>query len=95
MKRLILASLLAFPCASCSTLDSLLDVPAAVATDVGGAVDAASEVVTPAEKATADTAGQVAATGTTILTGNAALGAAAGSLVTLLASFLIQRRKKS
>ena len=88
MKKLILAACLVFPLSSCHTLGAVLGVPAAVAEDVGGAVD----VVTP--DPIAETAGQVAATGTTVLTGNPALGAAAGALVTGVAAFFISKRRK-
>lgn len=91
MKRLILAATLSIPLASCHTLKEVLDVPTAVVSDVGGAVD----VVTPGDSAVAETAGQVAATGTTVLTGNPALGAAAGALVTGLAAFFISKRRKA
>ena len=90
MKKLLLPFLLIVPLSSCHTLGALLGVPAAVAEDVTGAVGA----VTPDSSAVAETAGQVAATGTTVLTGNPALGAAAGALVTGIAAFFISKRRK-
>lgn len=92
MKNLLLVLPLLCVAPSCKTLDSLLEVPAAVVEDVGGAVDTTVGVVDPSPEA--KVAGQVADTGVSILTGNAALGAAAGSIVTILASIFLRKRKK-
>ena len=90
MKNAILALPLLLASPACSTMRELVDVPAAVISDVGGAVEA----VTPGETAAAEAAGTVASTGVSIATGNPALGAAAGALVTGIAAFFISRRKK-
>lgn len=87
MKKLGIILLALTP--ACHTLGELMDVPSAVVQDVGGAVD----VVTPDDQAAAETAGSVAQTGTTLLTGNAALGAGAGALVTTLVLWLRKKKK--
>jgi len=84
MKKLLLILPLLCAAPACKTIDALLDVPGAAAEDVGGVVPGSP---------TADTAGQVAATGTTLLTGNAALGAGVGALVTILAGMFLKKRK--
>lgn len=90
MKRiLIVLTLCAAP--ACSTLKEILDVPGAVVADATGAVD----TVLPGEQAVAEAAGSAASTGTTLVTGNPALGAAAGALVTGLAAWALSKRKKS
>lgn len=90
MKNLLLILPLVFTSSSCKTLASLASVPSAVVADVGGAVD----VVVPGDDKIAETAGQVAATAATGITGNPLLGAAAGALVTGIAAIFLGKRKK-
>lgn len=90
MKSLILVLPLLFVAPSCETVRAVAGVPAAVITDVGSGVDA----LTPGEQATVDTVSTVATTGGTIV-GGPAVGAAAGSLATLLATWALKKRKKA
>lgn len=89
MKHFILALPLLLG-SGCGTLRSIAEVPVAVVGDVEDGVD----VLTPDDEAAANQAGQVAGTGVTLLTGNAALGAGAGALVTGIAAWFLRRRKK-
>lgn len=90
MKRLLLVlPLLVAP--SCHTIGALLKVPGAAIQDVGAGVDA----VVPGEASPeAEAIGQATSTGTTLLTGNAALGALAGGLATGVAALFLKRKKK-
>jgi LPXTG-motif cell wall-anchored protein len=99
MKKLLLPFLVASPllvAASCSTLHELLDVPGAVAEDVGGVIpgEPAPEVE-PAPTITPEAIGEVAETGTSILTGNSLLAATVGGLVTIIAGFFLRRKKQA
>ena len=76
---------------SCETVKSVLAVPAAVVSDVGGAVETTVGVVSP--EPAAEAAGQVASTGATLLTGNAAIGAGVGAVVTALVGIFLRKKK--
>lgn len=90
MRNILLALPLLFVTPSCSTLGEILDVPAAVVDDAGGAVDA----LTPGEQAVVDTTTGLATTGGTLIGGPAG-GVAAGALATLLATWFLKRRRKT
>ena len=92
MKKLLLVLPLLCLTPSCETLRAALAVPAAVVSDVGGVVDTTVGAVEPSPAAKA--AGEVASTGATILTGNAALGAGVGVIVTGLVTFLLSKKKR-
>lgn len=90
MRHLILALPLFFVAPSCHTLESVAGIPSAVVSDVGSAF----EPLTPREEATVEAVGTAAQTGGTIV-GGPAVGAAAGSLATLIATWAIRKRKKA
>lgn len=89
-KLLIVLPLLCTP--ACETVRAALAVPAAVVSDVGGAVDTTVGVVSPDPAAAA--IGDAASTGATLLTGNAAIGAGVGVVVTALAGIFLRKRKQ-
>jgi hypothetical protein len=97
MKKLLVPFLVSAPllcAASCSTIGELLDVPGAVAEDVGGVIpgvegEPAQEPAGPSPEAI----GEIAKDGTQLLTGNSILALAVGSLVTLLAGVFLKKRK--
>ena len=80
---------------SCKAIHEILDVPGAVAEDVGGVIPGDVEPAPEEEapKVTPEQIGEVAQTGTSILTGNSLLAAAVGSLATLIAGVFLKRKK--
>lgn len=96
MKNLILALPLLFVAPSCETAKAVLGVPVAVVDDVESGVDA----VVPGQEADAGTppaaeaAGSTVGTIVTLGTGNPAVGAGAGALVTVLVGLFLKRKKK-
>lgn len=81
---------------SCKAIHEILDVPGAVAEDVGGVIPGDVEPAPEVEaspKVTPEQIGEVAQTGTSILTGNSLLAAAVGSLATLIAGVFLKRKK--
>ena len=100
MKKFLVPFLVASPlllaAPACSTLKEILDVPGAVAEDVGGVLpdgEPAPEVEA-GPTITPEAIGEVAETGTSILTGNSLLAATVGGLVTIIAGFFLRRKKQ-
>lgn len=80
---------------SCKAIHELLDVPGAVAEDVGGVIPE-GESAPEAEagpSVTPEQIGDIAKDGTQLVTGNSILALAVGSLVTLLAGVFLKRKK--
>ena len=97
MKKLLVPFLVSAPllgAASCSTLSELLDVPGAVAEDVGGVIPGVEQepAVEPAGPSP-EAIGEIAKDGTQLLTGNSILALTVGSLVTLLAGVFLRKKK--
>lgn len=81
---------------SCKAIHEMLDVPGAVAEDVGGVIPGEEEPAPEVEASpsvTPEQIGEVAQTGTSILTGNSILAAAVGGLATLIAGVFLKRKK--
>ena len=100
MKKFLVPFLVACPLlvvpASCSTLQELLDVPGAVAEDVGEVIPGEEEPAPEVEagpSVTPEQIGEVAQTGTSILTGNSILAAAVGALATMIAGVFLRKKK--
>lgn len=98
MKKYLIPFVVACPllvAPACSTLQEILDVPGAVAEDVGGVLpgEPAPEVEA-GPSITPEAIGEVAETGTSILTGNSLLAATVGGLVTIIAGFFLRKKKQ-
>ncbi len=79
---------------ACSTLHEILDVPGAVAEDVGGVIP---EGEAPAQEAapavTPEVIGKAAESGTAIITGNQAIAGLVGAAVAMLAGLFLKKKK--